>query len=675
VLLAPLGWPILPSAMYKAQVPFLARYFRVVTYDPRGNGRSDRPTEAQAYADDVLIADALGVMDGTGTEGAVVVAIANDPWVLRFVAFHPDRVLGLALLATCLPLLSDPLPHRRAVWEHFEDEPDPQQPWARETRRSRLRDHRGFAEAFLSQGCTEPHSTKLLDDAVDWAMGTTAEILLLDPPGEFTSKDEVESVSRRVRCPVLVIHGDADDITPLARAERFAELTNGSLMVVGGGGHTIAARQPVLVNHLVKDFVESIHAPRAAGRTRTWTRALARQRRALFLSSPIGLGHAQRDVAIAKELRALHPELQIDWLAQDPVTRVLEAHGEQVHPASAWLASESSHIESEATEHDLNAFQAIRTMDEILVANFMVFHDVVTEEPYDLVVGDEAWDVDYFWHENPELKSTQFVWMTDFVGWLPMPEGGDREAFLTADYNAEMIEHVERFPRLRDRAIFVGEPDDVVPDAFGPGLPSIRQWTEAHYDFSGYVTGFDPAALGDRAELRHELGYRDDERVCLVTVGGSGVGIHLLRRVVDAWPAAKRRVPDLRMIVVTGPRIDPQSIPARDGLEIHGFVDGLYRHLAACDLAIVQGGLTTTMELAANRRPFVYVPLRRHFEQNRHVRHRLERYGAGRCVDYADADPDALAAVIEEEIGREVAYRPVETDGAARAATMIGALL
>ena len=68
--------------------------------------------------------------------------------------------------------------------------------------------------------------------------------------------------------------------------------------------------------------------------------------------------------------------------------------------------------------------------------------------------------------------------MTDFVGWLPMPAGGEREAFLTADYNAEMIEHVERFPRLRDRAIFVGDPDDIVPDDFGPGLPSIRDWTE-----------------------------------------------------------------------------------------------------------------------------------------------------------------------------------------------------
>ena len=127
-------------------------------------------------------------------------------------------------------------------------------------------------------------------------------------------------------------------------------------------------------------------------------------------------------------------------------------------PASAWLASESAHIAAESTGHALNAFQAIRRMDEILIANFMVFHDVVEAGEYDLVIGDEAWDVDYYLHENPELKRTAFAWLTDFVGWLPMPAGGDREAFLTADYNAEMIEQVERFPRIRDRAIFVGDP-------------------------------------------------------------------------------------------------------------------------------------------------------------------------------------------------------------------------
>jgi predicted glycosyltransferase len=74
----------------------------------------------------------------------------------------------------------------------------------------------------------------------------------------------------------------------------------------------------------------------------------------------------------------------------------------------------------------------------------------------------------------------------------------------------------------------------------------------------------------------------------MVTVGGSGVGGHLLRRVADAFPEAKRRVPALRMVVVTGPRIDPQMLPQHEGLEVRGYVHELYRHLAVCDLAIVQ---------------------------------------------------------------------------------------
>ncbi|HYH92115.1 MAG TPA: glycosyltransferase [Candidatus Saccharimonadales bacterium] len=410
--------------------------------------------------------------------------------------------------------------------------------------------------------------------------------------------------------------------------------------------------------------------------TRTWTRALARRRRALYISSPIGLGHAQRDVAIAAELRTLHPDLEIDWLAQSPVTSVLEAHGERIHPLSAELASESAHITAESSEHDLNAFQAIRRMDEILVANFMVFHDAVADGEYDLVIGDEAWDVDHFLHENPELKRTAFAWMTDFVGWLPMPAGGDREAYLTADYNAEMIEHVERFPRLRDRAIFVGDPDDIVPDDFGPGMPAIRDWTERHYEFSGYVTGFDPTPLVEgREELRRELGYHEDERVVIVTVGGSGVGEALLRRVIAAYPEAARRVNGLRMIAVAGPRIDPAVLGAPAGVEVRAYVPDLYRHLAASDLAVVQGGLTTTMELAAARRPFLYFPLRDHFEQNRHVRHRLERYGAGRYMDYSASPPEVIAEAIAEEIDRPVASRPVATDGAARAAALIAPLL
>jgi len=383
-----------------------------------------------------------------------------------------------------------------------------------------------------------------------------------------------------------------------------------------------------------------------------------------------------RDAAIADELRKLHPDLEIDWLAQHPVSAVLETRGERIHPLSAELASESLHFTAEASGHDLNAFQAIRRMDEILVANFMVFHDAVSEGEYDLVVADEAWDVDHHLHENPELKRTAFAWLTDFVGWLPMPAGGEREAFLTADYNAEMIEHIERYPRIRDQAIFVGDPEDIVPDDFGPGLPRIRDWTERHFSFSGYITGFDPGPLvAEREELRRELGYHDDERVVVVTVGGSGVGRALLERVIASYSEARRQVAGLRMIAVAGPRIDPASLPAPAGVEVRAHVPDLYRYLIAADLAVVQGGLTTTMELVAGRRPFLYFPLEHHFEQNRHVAHRLDRYGAGRRMHYASSDPDAIAGAIAEEMDRPVTSLPVAADGAARAAALIAPLV
>jgi UDP:flavonoid glycosyltransferase YjiC (YdhE family) len=81
------------------------------------------------------------------------------------------------------------------------------------------------------------------------------------------------------------------------------------------------------------------------------------------------------------------------------------------------------------------------------------------------------------------------------------------------------------------------------------------------------------------------------------------------------------------------------------------------------------------MELTATRRPFLYFPLRHHFEQNFHVRHRLDRYGAGRMMDFELATPETIAEALAQEIAREVDYRPVERDGAERAAALIAQLL
>ena len=682
ILLLP-SWEITHSRAWKGQIPYFARHARVVTFDRRGNGRSDRPQEVRACDRRATADDARAVLDHVGVDQAVVVSWCGAGDDLLLAAEHPERVSGLVLIAPDLLLTADPADEEGPF--PFDEEPETLAGWAKWNRHYWLRDWPGFLDFFIAEMFTEPHSTKQIEDAKGWGLETTPEVILRGMDAAWLNDPETAlRLCAQVRCPTLVLQGSADAIVGPARGAAVAAAIPGArLITFEGSGHAPHLRDPVAANLVIRDFA-CPPGPRPRRR-----RGRSRPKRALYISSPIGLGHALRDVAIASELRTLHPDLEIDWLAQHPVTRVLEARGERVHPASAYLASESGHIESESAEHDLHAFQAIRRMDEILLANFMVFHDLAREEDYDLWIGDESWDLDYYLHENPELKSAGYAWLTDFVGWLPMADGGEREASLTADYNAEMIEHIARFPRVRDRAIFVGDPDDVVPDTFGPGLPSIRDWTEQHYDFAGYVTGFDSGQLRDR----EALGYDENERICIVTVGGSSVGAPLLRRVIAAFPQAKEQVPDLRMIIVAGPRIDPGDLPGLGGsswvsgrsglegrsglagLEIRPYVPDLYRHLAVCDLAVVQGGLTTSMELTANRRPFLYFPLGHHFEQNIHVRHRLGRYGAGRCMDYETSGPAEIAAAIASEIGREVDYRPVETGGAARAAALISGIL
>jgi pimeloyl-ACP methyl ester carboxylesterase/predicted glycosyltransferase len=662
-------WSIVHSRYWKAQIPYLARHAQVVTLDGRGNGRSDRPVGVEPYLEDEFAADTLAVMDAVGVERATLVGSSCGAlWGTIVAADHPERVDGVVYIGPAVGLA--PEHPERQIPGGFDAEQPSYEGWAKYNTHYWSREYRDFLDFFFAKCLPEPHSTKQIEDAIGWGLDTTPEVLADTTRAiSLCRMERFRETCARVRCPVLVIHGDDDLIRPHAQGAALAEATGGALVTLAGSGHLPQTRDPVKVNLLLRDF--AVPVPPAG----TWRRSRSRGKRALFVSSPIGLGHARRDVAIAEELRRLQPGLEIDWLAQSPVTTVLEARGERVHPASRHLANESAHLETESGEHELHVFEAWRRMDEILVSNFMVFHDVAREEQYDLWIGDEAWELDYFLHENPELKTAAYAWLTDFVGWLPLPEGGEREAFLTADYNAEMIEQIARYPRVRDRALFVGEPADIVPGTFGPGLPSIAEWTAEHYRFTGYVTGFDPAGLTDRARLRAELGYRDDEAVCIVTVGGSGVGGDLLRRVAAAFPEARELVPGLRMVIVAGPRLDPSSLPRVDGLEVRAYVDDLHRELAASDLAIVQGGLTTCMELTASRRPFLYFPLRRHFEQNLHVRHRLERYGAGRRMDFGADGPHEIAVALAEEIGREVDYLPVDGGGAARAAAAIAELL
>jgi pimeloyl-ACP methyl ester carboxylesterase/predicted glycosyltransferase len=665
-------WSIVHSRVYKAQLPYFSERFRCVTYDARGNGKSDRPADIAAYSLENSVADTLAVMDATRTRAAVIVGLSLGGLITCVVAaHHSDRVKAAILVGTAATV-GPAYPY--AAPEHFHAKRIDFADWDKYNYDYWQTDYPDFAAHFIRNIHSEPHSTKQIEDGIAWAADTTGAVLArtVEARAMRPAFDVSEAMYRKINCPVLMIHGDDDHIQPYARAQMVAKLTGAELITIEGGGHNLLGRFPAKCNTLITDFLDRRLGLYESARA---SLPLRRARRALYLSSPIGLGHARRDIAVTRELRKIIPDLQIDWLAQDPVTRLLEFGGETIHPLSARLASESRHIELESGAHELHAFQAIRRMDEVLIANFMTFQDAVDAQDYDLVIADEAWDIDHYWHEHPELKRAPLVWFTDFVGFVPMPSGGEHEAFLTSDYNAEMIEHIERHPTVRDRAIFVGDPADIIPQSFGKDLPAMREWVPRHFDFAGYVMGEHPQEFGARSQLRQELGYLQDEKVCIVTVGGSGVGSHLIKRILQAWPTAKAKIPELRMVVVAGPRIDTQSLNAPEGVEVVAFVPDLDRHLAACDLALVQGGLTTCMELTAAGTPFIYFPLRNHFEQNFHVAHRLDRYRAGHRMDFANSSPETIAEAMVATLRAPARFQVVERDGARRAARMIAEVL
>jgi pimeloyl-ACP methyl ester carboxylesterase len=257
VLLLP-TWSIIHSRLWKLQIPDLARRFRVVTFDPRGNGRSDRPASAAAYGEAEFAADALAVMDATGTERAVLVTLSMGAQRgLLLASDHPERVAGAVFIGPTLAL-GPPLPSREPVGA-FMDHLDTDEGWAKYNARYWRRDYRGFLEFFFGQCFTEAHSTKPIDDTVGWGLETDPETLILSEvaPG-IGDRDAILARVARVRCPVLVIHGSEDAIRPHRHSEELARVTRGRLVTIEGGGHIPNARDPVKVNLAIRDFVQSL---------------------------------------------------------------------------------------------------------------------------------------------------------------------------------------------------------------------------------------------------------------------------------------------------------------------------------------------------------------------------------------------------------------------------------
>ena len=258
ILLLPSA-PIIHSRQWKAQIHFLSRHYRVVAFDGRGNGRSDRPTDAAAYVDERITSDIVTVLDATDTDRAVLVGLCGDGvWrAILLATSRPERVQGIVAFAVGVPRLSPPHPHRTR-WA-FDDELPTDEGWAKVNRHYWRRDYPGFAQFFFEEITSEPHSTKAIEDAVDWALDGSVDAMIADADADFDlDLAAVEAICQAVRAPMLLVHGSKDSCQPLARAERLSELTGAPLVIVEGADHMIPGRHPVIANLLIRNFVRSL---------------------------------------------------------------------------------------------------------------------------------------------------------------------------------------------------------------------------------------------------------------------------------------------------------------------------------------------------------------------------------------------------------------------------------
>jgi len=249
-------WIIVHSRIWKAQIPDFARRHKVIAWDARGNGRSDRPRDPEAHSDVSIAKDLVAVLDASGTESAVLVGLSSAavPQIM-VAAEHPDRVLGLVLICPSVPV-GERVNGRDIP---FEDVLDTDDGWAKQNRHFWRRDFRAFLEYFFGQMFNEPHSTKQIEDAVGYGSTTDPETLGATMHAPGIDREAFLRLCAGLRCPVLVIQGDRDAISGPSRGIELARaIPQTRLEIIEGGGHGPSGRDPVRVNLLIRAYLRTV---------------------------------------------------------------------------------------------------------------------------------------------------------------------------------------------------------------------------------------------------------------------------------------------------------------------------------------------------------------------------------------------------------------------------------
>jgi UDP-N-acetylglucosamine:LPS N-acetylglucosamine transferase len=396
----------------------------------------------------------------------------------------------------------------------------------------------------------------------------------------------------------------------------------------------------------------------------------ALKKKILYVSGSIGLGHVTRDLAIARQLRRQRPEVELFWLASHPATSLLKEAGEELLPEVDQYADENVPAENAARGFHLNLPKYASTAWKEWMHNITICRRILRKRQFDVIIGDETYEIAIALEKKHFLTETPFVMINDFLGLDSVTENPIEKLAVYIWNRIWARNDYKLFSDSKNLALFAGELEDIPDKRLGFLLPNRRDHARAYYKFTGYILPFDPAEYTDKASIRAKLGY-GQEPLAVCSIGGTSIGKDMLELCGQAYPIIRREVPDLRMVLVCGPRLSTGSLKVPEQVEVKGYVPALYEHFAASDLAIVQAGGTATLELTALRRPFLYFPLANHCEQQIHVAARLARHQAGVRMAYSKTTPENLAEKVTANLGVHVDYPPIPTDGARKAAQLI----
>jgi uncharacterized protein (TIGR00661 family) len=392
----------------------------------------------------------------------------------------------------------------------------------------------------------------------------------------------------------------------------------------------------------------------------------------LFISWQGAMGHVTRDLAIVNEFHRIAPDVDVSWVAHPLGAKLIQEAGEKLLPESEQVGDYNLVLAQTTEKFGVNLLKYVQRYQESSKKNAQLVNQLLQKYDFDLIVGDEIYETLVAFAEGKIQLNCPVIMIEDFIG-IQSIDGNLIMRMGAYLKNRKLVKATEKTSSTITH-LFVGEFEDIADRRYDFFLPNCRDIARKYYRFLGHIVRFDPAEYRDKTKIRTKLGYGNEPLVICAT-GGTGVGRELLELCGEAYPLLKKEIPDLHMVCVCGELLGLDPPKLSPDVELHTFIPDIYEHYAACDLAVVVGGGTTTIELTALGKPFIFFPLENQFDQQIYVSERIARHKAGIRMEYRQTTPEMLAKAILKNIGKKIEGKSIPFDGAKKAAEIMSEYL